>query len=33
MNRPRRKNFNTIDAPSLVRWIFLTLIVPLTGLI
>ena len=33
MNRSRRKNFNTIDAPSLARWILLTLFIALTGLI
>ena len=33
MNRSRRKNFNAIDAPSLARWIVLTLFVALTGLI
>ena len=33
MNRPRRKNFNVIDAPSLARWIVLTLFIALTGLI
>ena len=33
MNRPRRKNFNAIDAPSLARWIVLTVFVALTGLI
>ena len=33
MNRSRRKNFNTIDAPSLARWIVLTLFIALTGLI
>jgi cell division protein FtsB len=33
MNRSRRKNFNTIDAPSLARWIVLTVFVALTGLI
>jgi hypothetical protein len=33
MNRPRRKNLNTINAPSLVRWIVLTLFVAATGLI
>jgi cell division protein FtsB len=33
MNRSRRKNFNAIDAPSLARWIVLTLFIALTGLI
>ena len=33
MNRSRRKNLNTIDAPSLARWIVLTLFVAVTGLI
>jgi hypothetical protein len=33
MNRSRRKNFNTIDAPSLARWIVLTVFIALTGLI
>ena len=33
MNRSRRKNFNAIDAPSLARWIVLTVFVALTGLI
>lgn len=33
MNRSRRKNFNAIDAPSLARWILLTLFIALTGLI
>jgi hypothetical protein len=33
MNRSRRKNLNTIDAPSLARWIVVTLFVALTGLI
>ena len=33
MNRSRRKNFNAIDAPSLARWIVLTIFVALAGLI
>jgi hypothetical protein len=33
MNRARRKNFNTIDAASLARWIVITAFVALTGLI
>ncbi len=33
MNRSRRKNFNAIDAPSLARWIVLTLFIALSGLI
>ncbi len=33
MNRSRRQNFNAIDAPSLARWILLTLFIALTGLI
>jgi hypothetical protein len=33
MNRSRRRNFNPIDAPSLARWIVLTVFVALTGLI
>jgi hypothetical protein len=33
MNRARRQNFNAIDAPSLARWILLTLFIALTGLI
>jgi hypothetical protein len=33
MNRSRRKTFNSIDAPSLARWIVLTVFVALTGLI
>ena len=33
MNRSRRKNFNAINAPALVRWIVLTLFIALTGLI
>lgn len=32
MNRPRRKQFNTIEAASLARWIVLTVFVALTGL-
>jgi hypothetical protein len=33
MNRSRRKNFNAIDAPSLARWIVITIFVALAGLI
>jgi hypothetical protein len=33
MNRSRRKTLNSIDAPSLARWIVLTVFVALTGLI
>jgi hypothetical protein len=33
MNRSRRKTFNSIDAPSLARWIVLTIFLALTGLI
>jgi hypothetical protein len=33
MNRARRKNLNTIDAPSLARWIVITAFLALTGLI
>ncbi len=33
MHRTRRKQFNTIDAPSLARWIVLTAFVAVTGLI
>jgi hypothetical protein len=33
MNRSRRKNLNIINAPSLARWIVLTLFAALTGLI
>ncbi len=33
MNRTRRKNLNTIDAPSLARWIVITAFLALTGLI
>ena len=32
MNRSRRKNWNTIDAPSLARWIVMTAFLALTGL-
>ena len=32
MNRSRRKNFNTINAPSLARWIVITAFLGLTGL-
>ena len=32
MNRRRRKNFNPIDAPSLVRWIVLAAFAATTGL-
>jgi hypothetical protein len=32
MNRSRRKNWNTVDAPSLARWIVLTAFLALTGL-
>ena len=32
MNRSRRKNFNTVDAASLARWIVLTAFLALTGL-
>jgi hypothetical protein len=33
MNRARRKNLNTIDAPSIARWIVITAFLALTGLI
>jgi hypothetical protein len=33
MNRSRRKKFNTIDAPSLARWIVITIFFALIGLI
>ena len=33
MNRSRRKNWNTVDAASLARWIVLTAFLALTGLI
>lgn len=33
MNRSRRKTMNSIDAPSLARWIVLTIFFALTGLI
>ncbi len=33
MQRPRRKQFNTINAASLARWILLTSFLALTGLI
>ncbi|MDQ3119525.1 MAG: hypothetical protein M3Q89_08190 [Verrucomicrobiota bacterium] len=33
MRRSRRKQFNTINAPSLARWLVLTAFVALTGLI
>lgn len=32
MNRRRRKNFNPIDAPSLVRWIVIATFLATTGL-
>src|SRR6202022_4314416 len=32
MSRLRRKNFNTVDAASLARWIVLTAFLALTGL-
>src|SRR5207253_9178143 len=32
MKRSRRKNWNTVDAPSLARWIVLTAFLALTGL-
>ena len=32
MSRSRRKNFNTVDAASLARWIVLTAFLALTGL-
>ena len=32
MNRRRRKNFNPIDAPSLVRWIVIVAFLAATGL-
>lgn len=33
MNHPRRKQFNSINAPSLARWIVITAFLALTGLI
>jgi hypothetical protein len=33
MNRSRRKTMNSIDAPSLARWIVLTIFFAVTGLI
>jgi cell division protein FtsL len=33
MQRARRKQFNTINAPSLARWIIITAFLALTGLI
>lgn len=33
MQRTRRQQFNTINAPSLARWILLTVFVAVTGLI
>ena len=33
MHRTRRKQFNSINAPSLARWVILTAFVSLTGLI
>ncbi len=33
MQRSRRKQFNTINAPSLARWIVITAFLALTGLI
>lgn len=33
MHAPRRKQFNTIDAASLARWIVITAFLALTGLI
>ena len=33
MHRPRRRQFNTINAASLARWILLTAFVGVTGLI
>lgn len=33
MSRPRRKQFNAVNAPSLVRWILLTGFLAATGLI
>ncbi|HEY0367963.1 MAG TPA: hypothetical protein VGC85_00065 [Chthoniobacterales bacterium] len=33
MHRTRRQQFNTIDAPSLARWIVITAFVAVTGLI
>jgi hypothetical protein len=32
MRRARRKNFNTVNAPALARWIVLTAFLALTGL-
>ena len=32
MKRPRGKNWNTVDAPALARWIVLTVFLALTGL-
>jgi hypothetical protein len=33
MNRSRRKNWNVVNAPSLARWIVITGLLALTGLI
>jgi hypothetical protein len=33
MSRSRRKNWNVVNAPSLARWIFLTGLLALTGLL
>ena len=33
MNRPRRKQFNPINAPAMVRWILITGFLAVTGLI
>jgi hypothetical protein len=33
MNRPRRKQFNPINAPALARWILITGFLAVTGLI
>jgi hypothetical protein len=33
MSRSRRKNFNTVNAPSLAKWIVLTGLLALTGLV
>ena len=33
MHRARRKQFNTINAPSLARWLVLTAFLGVTGLI
>jgi len=32
MNRSRRKNWNTVNAPALARWVVLTVFLALTGL-